>query len=356
MLEKDYRKNKAESFSSVKMFDSDRIKYYKKYIINDKSVEEEMSTAMKLGSLVDCKLFSEKDFDDKFVVATCNAPTGQIGEFTEKLCNLTLQSLDDNLVVTRDITEMMEEAFKAVKYDIKGLEVAFKKKDFSWLLTNFVGTEAETYYKICRSQFGKTVVDMNLVNASEKIIEELKTCEWTKDIINAKTEGDIEVIDQLAIIFDIGGIPFTGMPDRVIIDHKNKTITPYDLKITYVGEDFAYNYWKMKYYLQIASYNLALESWKNTRSDIKHYTVKGIEFIVGSSNLNSNPLLYSTNSVNIAEGLKGFSFKSGKSYKGLLELIRDIEWHKRNKLWRNSKEVYDNNGKMTINPFEENEL
>ena len=356
MTEKEYRSSEAESYSSIKMFDSDRIKYYKKYITQDKRVEEEMSTAMKLGSLVDCRLFSADEFDDKFVVASCNAPTGQIGEFTEKLCNITMQSLDSNLVVTRDITEMMEEAFKAVKYDSRGVEVAFKKKDFNWLVANFIGTDAENYYKICRSQFGKIVVDMNLVTASENIIEELTACEWTKDIILAKTEKDIEVIDQLSIIFAIEGIPFKGMPDRVIINHKSKTIKPYDLKVTYVGENFPYNYWKMKYYLQVASYTLALKHWKSTRKELENYLILDMEFIVGSSNLNSNPLLYRTKPSNTKEGLEGFTLNSGRRYKGLLELVKEVQWHKTNQLWRNSKEVYNNLGRMIIKPFEESEI
>jgi hypothetical protein len=352
MTEKDYRKEKRLSYSSVKDFDLDRIKFYKKHILFDQSEQTEMSTAMLLGSLIDCLLFSNETFDEKFHIANCIAPTGQIGDFTAELCSITLKSLNEDLVVTRDLTEMMEEAFKNVKYDRKGAEVKFKGKDFKWLVANFVGTEAESYYKECRSQFSKDVVDMNLINAANKIVEELKTCEWTKDIINATTTKDIEVLDQLIVLFEVGTEPFKAMLDRVIIDHKEKTIASYDLKVTYSGEDFQYNYWKMRYYLQVASYYLALMYYKKSRPDLEGYTVLPIEFIVGSSTLNSNPLIYTLTAVNVNEGLYGYITKAGNKYKGLYELIEDINWHKKNQLWRNSKEVYDNKGRMVIKPFE----
>jgi len=354
MTEKQYRAKKRESYSSVKLFDTDRVKYYKKIILNDKSEETEMSTAMLLGSLVDCKLFSPESFDDKFHIASCIVPTGQMNDFTQELCNLTLKCLDKNNIVTIELTELMEQAFKNVKYDKKGVEVKFKGKDFKWLVSNFVGSDAESYYKECRSQFNKYVVDMNLISASEKIIDELKTCEWTKDIILAESKGDIEVIDQLGLLFNVEDEPFKGMPDRVIIDHATKTITPYDMKISYAGEEFSYNYFKMKYYLQVASYYLGLLHYQRVeRPELKDYTIPSIEFIVGSSNLNSNPLLYSTNAINVNEGLYGFELKSGRKFKGLYELVRDINWHKKNQLWRNSREVYENKGKMIIKPFEE---
>ena len=362
MIDKEYRKLKKESYSSVKQFDSDRIKYYQKYILGQ-YVEDEMSTAMKLGSAVDCKIFAKDEWDDRFVVATCNLPGGQLGEFTEKLCTLTTASLDSELKVTREIDEMMLEAFNTIKFDKSGKEVKFKGKTFEWVVSQFVGSDAESYYKICRSQFGKIVLDMNLVNAAEKTIEELETCDWTKDIILAKSGGDLEVIDQLGITYEVNDMPFKGMPDRVIINHGDKeyklglmtlapkSITPFDLKISWSGEEFQYNYYKMKYYLQIASYYLALRSYATVdRPELMDYTIPSIEFIVGSSNLNSNPLLYSTNMVNVSEGLLGFEL-NGRKCKGLFELVAEIQWHKKNQLWRNSKEVYDNNGRMAIKPF-----
>lgn len=352
MTEQQYRKLERLSYSSVKEFDSNRIKFYKRYILNDRSDEDAPSTAVLLGSVADCKIFSPTEFDDRFHIANCNKPTGQMGDFVDELCNLTMKHLDKDLKLTKEVTELMEEAFKNVKYDKKGVEVAFKKKDFAWLLTNFVGTDAESYYKECRSQFGKYVVDLNLISAADKTIEELNECEWTKDIIGIKPSKDVEVFDQEPILFEVEGEPFKAMPDRIIVNHLLKTITPYDLKISFSGEDFQYNYWKMKYYLQVASYYLALHSWKKEKG-WEDYTIPGIEFIVGSSTLQSNPLLFSTNQLNINEGLYGFELKSGKKYKGLYELIREINWHKKNQLWRNSKEVYDRKGKMVIKPFEE---
>lgn len=377
MTEKEYRSLKdRQSFSAVKQFATDRVKFYKRYILGDKSLDEEMSTAMKLGTVVDCKKFSPDEFDDYIKVATCSEPSGQMGDFTRELVKVTKQSLDEEYKVTREMKDMMEEAFKNVKYNRKGEEIAFKKKDFAWLVNAFTGSDTELFYKTCRSEFGKVVVDLNLMDAAEKTADELEACEWTKPIWNIENKGDIEVIDQLPLLYNveiglapnIKQIPFKGKPDRVIINHSEeeykdgllvlppKSITPFDLKVTYTGEDFNYQYWKMKYYLQVASYFLGLNNYKTeVRPELKDYEIPGIEFIVASSTLTSNPLLFSTKQININEGLMGFVDKYGKRYKGLYELIGDIEWHKENGLWRNSKEVYENKGKMVIKPFEESE-
>jgi len=366
MTEKEYFKIKdRDSYSSCKKFDDDRITYYKEKILGQ-FTEKELSLDMKLGSLVDCKLFSPELVDEKFSVASCNAPVGQMGLFVEALCSLTNQCLDENLKLTKELSELIEEAFNSVKFDKSGKEVNFKKKDLSWLVKEFVGSDAEVYYRDCRSNFGKITIDLNLVSAADKIIEELQTHEWTKDLINLETKGDIEVINQLIILFEVEGAPFKAMLDKTVINHSDKefvvgnlvlppkSISPYDLKITWSGESYVYNYWKMKYYLQVASYYLGLLHYQRVeRPELKDYTIPSIEFIVGSSNLNSNPLLYSTNEINVNEGLYGFELKSGRKFKGLYELVRDINWHKKNQLWRNSREVYENKGKMIIKPFEE---
>ncbi len=349
----DYHKLKDRlSFSALKCFDDSRMKFFKKYILQDKSIEEDASIAMTLGNVVDCLLLKPEEFDSKFSIATCLAPTGQMGLFVEELCKLTLKSLDNDNQVTRDFKDLAEEAFRNVKYDKSGNEVAFKKKDFEWLLNNFIGSEAESYYKDCRSQFGKQVIDTNMLSSANNIVDSLKTCEFTENIVNLQTSEDVEVINQLTILYELDGIPFKSMIDKVVIYHKNMVIEPYDLKVTYLSENFDYAYWKTKYYLQIAIYKYALLRWAY-EMDYEKYMIEPLCFIVGDSTLQTKPLLWQTTDIHTDEGEYGFELSSGRKMKGFLSLIKDIKWHLETGTWTVSRENFLNKGICTLRTFEE---
>lgn len=340
------------SQSAIKLFDDSRIKFYKRFILGDKTIETK-SNSMILGDLVDCELLCKSEWDSRFAVANVSLPGGQLNEFTQELIKLTIASLDDNNTVIREITDLMEEAFKNVKYDYNGIEIAFKKKDFNWLTTNFIGTVFEEFYKESRVNFGKLVVDLNMIGQAEKVGESLKTCKFTRDIINLESSNYMEVINQLPIEFKLLETDCKALLDKAWINHNSHEIQPYDLKISYSGDNFNYSYWKNKYYLQAAMYNEALKYWiDNERTDLKNYTIKPLIFIVGDSTLQSKPLLWVTNDQNLQEGQLGFTLSSGRKAKGLYELIEDIKWHLDQNMWDMSKEAFKNDGKMSILPFE----
>ena len=115
-----------DSYSTLKLFATNRFKFYKKYV--EKAPEyllEEESESMNLGQMVDCLLTgTEAEFHEKFDFITCKRGGGQLWDFGDALWKLTQLSTNETGEMTREFSEIAEEAFNMVKYDKKGNEVA----------------------------------------------------------------------------------------------------------------------------------------------------------------------------------------------------------------------------------------
>jgi hypothetical protein len=61
------------------------------------------------------------------------------------------------------------------------------------------------------------------------------------------------------------------------------------------------------------------------------------------------PLLYTVSQKWHDAALKGFYTQSGYKYRGLDEIIDDISWHWKNQKFDFSREIYEQNGSLTLN-------
>lgn len=353
--EQEYRALKDRiSYSSIKQFDDNFKNFYKEHILRE-NVERETNQSMILGSIVDCMLLSPDEFDDRYTIATIEKPTGQVGDLAELLFKITLKYTDSEGSVTSEFGEIFIEAFEKMQKDGK-----FKNKSIENGLQAFRKIEdsvsGELYYDECRKNYGKQTVDLNTISMAEKIVDSLRNGEYTRDIINMKDSEGIEVHSQFPVLFEILGIPVKSLFDKVIINHNEKKIYPYDLKISWQILNFAYNYWKMKYYLQLGTYSLALKSYiKNDRPELADYEIVPMQFIVGDSALQSLPVIYKTNEKNVLEGIYGFTLTSGKKYRGVVDLVSEVARHIETGIWNQSMETYDNKGILELPTFEINE-
>ena len=353
MGEKEYRALPEISYSSIKDFDKNRVRFYKKYILGDTSslkedIEEKESVI--LGSVVDCLMTgTQHDFDQKFATINTAKKSGQMADFGDELWRLTKQYTTDGIVL-RDFTDLAEEAFNNVKFK-KGEEVAFKGKDFNTTLTKFIGSDEELLYKERRDKVGFIIISLDELNKAEKIKDALLETDWTGDIFNHQNSDTFTIHNQLIVQFELCGIKVKSMLDRVEIDHINKTIQPYDLKVSYLVNNFGYSYWKQKYYLQVPMYDLALTAWKDEQN-LDDYNLLPMKFIVADSTCQCKPVIWECSVENVVEGLNGFTLNTGRKIKGLIELVEEIKWCSENSIWTTPKEVFDNSGVMKIRPFE----
>lgn len=340
--EAQYRAVVMDSSSSLKDFSQDRKKYYKKYFLEEK-VEEKENLAANMGRIVEVLLMEPHLFDDKFYMSSCaSTPTGLMLDFVEALYKVTKESTDEFGVINKTFAEMSAEA-----YTISGFKIKYEA-----VMGKFIGSDAEIYYNEIRTVRSKnlTVINTMEVSIAEKIVEQLKTNSTTGPIVNLVNSSRYEVIDQMQVEgYIIDGHKFKSMLDKVVIDHKEKTIQPYDLKCTWNVENFYEEYYlyRRAYIQAYLYYNAMLHLVKTDDSPYYGYTVNFLQFIVCDSTNYYQPLIYTLDMDDMMDAYNGFVHK-GRTYPGIQELIAALTWCITTNTWNISHKNYLSNGVVNI--------
>jgi hypothetical protein len=339
--EAQYRAIYLDSSSSLKDFSMDRKKYHKKYILNQ-VVEDEESKAATTGRLVETLLMEPHLFDEKFHISTCmSTPTAMMLDFVEALYKYTVDATTEDGMVTRSFEDMCKDAYADAGFKIT-LDAVLKK---------FIGSEAEIYYKEIREVRSKklTVVTTKEIENAEKVVLELRTNPVTAEIVNLVNDTQYSVFNQLQVEgYEVFGHMFKSMMDKVILDHKAKTVQVYDLKCTWSVENFYSEYYLYRRaYIQGFLYHKAAETWASEMG-YGDYTILYPRFIVCDSTNYSNPLVYVMSVDSMDNALNGFEH-NGRQYPGVAQLIEDLKWTLDNDVWNISRENHINNGIVNLN-------
>lgn len=335
--EAQYRAVQMDSSSSLKEFSQNRKKYHKKYVLNER-VEEEDNLAATMGRIVETLLLEPEEFDNRFHMSiVTSAPTGLMLDFVEALYKHTAEATNEDGVLTRNFEELCKDAY---------VDSGFKIK-LDAVLNKFVGSDAEVYYKEIREvrSKGLTVVTTKDVDNATKIVEELKTNDFTAGIVNLVPSARYSIYNQLQIEgYKVDGHLFKSMIDKVIVDHDKKTVQVYDLKCTWSVENFYDEYYLYRRaYIQAYLYFFAA---KHHFAELDYLILDPI-FIVCDSTNYSAPLLYQTTIDSMLDAKKGFTYK-GREYPGVASLIEDLKWAIENDKWNISRENYLNNGVVKL--------
>jgi hypothetical protein len=340
--EAQYRAVEMDSSSSLKDFSQDRRKYYKKYILGEK-VEDKDSSAANMGRIVETLLMEPHLFDDKFYMSSCTStPTGLMLDFVEALYKHTRDATDENGIVTTPMNELLEAAYRDSGFKIK----------YEAVITKFVGSDAEIYYNEIRTVRSKnlTVINTTEVSIAEKIVEQLRINTTTAPIVNLTSSSRYEVIDQMQVEgYTVDGHKFKSMLDKVVIDHKEKTIQPYDLKCTWSVENFYEEYYLYRRaYIQAFLYYRAMFILVTDEASPCHgYKVEYLKFIVCDSTNYYQPLIYTLDDDDMNDAYKGFVHK-GRTYPGVQDLIAALTWCVTTGTWTISHKNYLSNGIVNI--------
>ena len=338
--EAQYRAIYLDSSSSLKDFSMDRKKYHKKYILNQ-VVEDEESKAATTGRLVETLLMEPHLFDEKFHISTCmSTPTAMMLDFVEALYKYTVEATTEDGMVTRSFEDMCKDAYADAGFKIT-LDAVLKK---------FIGSEAEIYYKEIREVRSKklTVVTTKEIENAEKVVLELRTNDVTANIVNLVNDTQYSVFNQLQVEgYEVFGHMFKSMMDKVILDHKAKTVQVYDLKCTWSVENFYSEYYLYRRaYIQGFLYHKAAESWA-IEMGYGDYEILLPKFIVCDSTNYANPLVYEMTQDSMNNAMNGFEYK-GREYPGVVQLIEDLKWTLDNDVWNISRENHINNGVVKL--------
>jgi hypothetical protein len=340
--ESEYRAVQMDSSSSLKDFSQDRRKYYKKYVLGEK-VEEKENLAANMGRIVETILMEPDTFDDKFFMSSCaTTPTGLMLEFVEALYRVTKEATDEFGTVTRPFNELAEEAYKLSGFKIK----------YEAVLTKFMGSDAEIYYNEIRTvrSKGLTVVNTAEVSIAEKIVEQLKTNSTTAPIVNLVNSSRYTIMDQLQVEgYSIDKFPLKSMLDKVIVDHDERVIKPYDLKCTWSVENFYEEYYlyRRAYIQAYLYYHAMLHLAQDPESEYYGYRVDYLQFIVCDSSNYYSPLIYTLDEGDMEDAYNGFVHK-GRTYPGVKEIIEGVKWAINTGVWNTSHKNYLANGVVNI--------
>lgn len=337
-----YRAIPKDSSSSLKDFSMDRRKYYKKHYLREK-VEEKENLAANMGNLVETLLLEPEEFDNRFYMSSCvNVPTGLMLEFVEALYKITDAAADGFGVVARPMEEMVDEAYKASGFKITKEAVVGK----------FLGSSAEIYYREIREVRSKklTVITSQDITNAERIVEELRNNEFTKDIINRVSDDKYTVVNQLKIEgYFVDGHEFKSMLDKVIVNHAEKKIDLYDLKCVWSVENFYNDYYLYRRaYIQAYLYYKAVRYLTQQKDHSWYgYNVEFLKFIVCDSINYYSPLIFTLDVEDMEDAKNGFTIND-KIYPGVEPLIKDLSWAQENDIWNISRENYINKGIVKI--------
>jgi hypothetical protein len=342
LTEAQYRAVKLDSSSSLKDFSTDRKKYRKRHILGEK-VEEKENLAANMGRIVETLLLEPEEFDNRFFMSsTVKAPTGLMLDFTEALYRVSRDATDENGIIQSSFEDITKEAYKISGFKIK----------YPAVMEKFIDSEAQIYYEEIRSIRPKnlTVITSQDVSNATRIVEELKVNFVTARIVNLVDSERFTVLNQYQVYgFDIDGLLFKGMLDKVIIDHKLKTVSPYDLKCVWSVENFYEDYYLFRraYIQAFVYYEAMMHLTRNKDGICFGYKVNFLKFMICDSINYFNPLVFTLSEQDMIDAYEGFEHK-GRTYPGVGNLIKDLKWCKETDIWGISRSNHEKGGIINI--------
>lgn len=332
----EYREIKALSQSSLKLLDQSPKYFYdtvERWLIGEIELpQDDPSSAQIVGDMVDIRLTkSLEELTNKYSSVT-NAPTGQMLDFVNESYRLiklgvnpkeAAQQAYNTVGIKRDSLEKMMERFKI---------------------------EGKLYYDSLVRAENKKVVPDNYFSLSERMVNDLREDRFTSKYVNQVSDFNIEVYHQVELQYEIGGVETKGMIDKLIIDHKAKTILPIDYK-TSSEANFRKSFIQYRYDIQAALYTELVREGYPIFIKLDGYELLPFMFIVCFS-IQRNPEVWIVSENDLRVGREG-GVRQGIVYKGYEQLIEDYKWHKHTGQWKYKKEVYDNQGVRILDCYDE---
>jgi PD-(D/E)XK nuclease superfamily protein len=284
------------------------------------------SQGIKMGSIIDDLKFSKDKFNDIYYVSDFDEPGASLGV----LCKIIISNY-------REIPDV-EEVLNIIERN--GLWKSVKQREK--VLEKFNTDEFWGYLKDKYQGGSRTVITSEEMSKAEDIVEVLSNHNHSKNLFSDELEHHY----QYSFVTMIGKFQFKGILDILSIDHTNKIVYMKDLKTGAASaSEFQISLVKYRYYLQAAVYRLGFEAICK-QLGLKGYELAPFEFVyIGLKE--RVPVTFIVSDKWNEAALNGFMI-GGYQYKGLYELIDDIYFHWKNKVYDLSREVYENNGRISL--------
>lgn len=328
-VESEYRAIDRLSYSALKQFDTDRKKFWKKYILKE-DVPKEESDYLTMGTLVDFLKTEPESIDEFFVINTSPTPKPQMKVFCDILA-LNKQNYEG-----LNFEELLQKSYDDLKEQNGGkIGTGFEK-----YVINF-NTEGLDYYKEVLNSHGKTVISVEQLNIATSIVDKINKCSAFKP------KGVI--IPKVQVLFSYKGHDLKSELDEVE-DLGGGNWILYDYKASsFLESFFDFAYIKMKYYIQQYLYQIAFKEW--CIQNDKLFNSCQFKFKVMDMNNYSDPILYEVPKNHFEAAKEGFIYR-GRYIKGVDQILDEITYHTKVDNWTASKQAIENNSTLVLPELE----
>ena len=262
---------------------------------------------MEFGSLFDSFITKGKKTLDEYIMCDITVPPAEKGVLDVLSSTCTYENFDE--VPMRDVINAAE----TVSYQPKW------KPDTRYAHIS----EYAKYYNTVKS--GKKLVPKADWDDAIEMYRIFREDPYLKTIFGAKSTKDIEYLYQLQFcvpwLIEDEDVKVKCMFDLLIVNHKNKTIRPVDLKTSSMpAYDFPEHFVKMRYDIQAQLYTHVLQKVIAQDYELNEYTILPFLF-TDISRTDKVPVTYE---IDLAGN---FSFSKGDKvyqYKGWEELLAEI--------------------------------
>jgi len=301
---------------------------YLKAIKNQERNDEEIPDHFVFGSVVDIMLTGNKDeFDERFI---------KIPDETK--CSDALKPIIDSIF----IAVSWKEIESLDKFPTEILEVARANnyynnyKDDTLIAT--VIKQGSDYFELLKTTIGKTPITETEYAKAVNCTMAVRSNEFTQKY--CKKQPDVEFWDKFIIEFKLK-IEIKGELDRIIINHKDKLITPIDFKTTSKPiYSFNSEFWKFRYDFQAATYIIGLCNHPKIISLLSDgYKLDTFKYIVVEKELIHNPMVFNVPQDVIEIGIHGGE-RSTYNLEGLHQSIDRYKFAEKNNKWDYPMEYY----------------
>lgn len=347
MTEQEYRADSEHlNYSLLKQLD--------KHPSNVISNEEVWNEGMEFGDIVDILATNPDSFDEKYAIINFEKPSGQVLQLADYVYNLAIRNNEgfDKILYESHVLQGIDDLgiFKTPKDDNKRKTKLEENNFWDYLAFLF---ESE----------GKRVIDSDRYMECEIAVSSLQSHPFTAGYFHS-IPSDVQVFDQVPFFAELSGVKFKVLVDRLLVNLNKNIIEPVDLKTGWSEvENFPYTFFNQRYDIQCSLYTDVItygkpenEALRAILEQNKNINIEPYKFIVINSKPPYNCAIWSPDKRVLNHGrIGGRLYPSGKHRKGYVRLATELKWHQDNDLWDYPKEIYDNNGHMTIeHPMENN--
>lgn len=325
ITEKEYRELHEPSYSFLSAIDR----------LGPKKALEDVdpTTPMIFGTIVDSKM------DNSFDPSNYHVMKGiQIGEKLQKVVDMLFSSLTAPIQTLPAAKSCLQTMLEEVDIDY------YSNRTPEWRANKVCSDQvAIAYYQELFKAKDKTLIDDRMIDDADNCKKVLETHEFTRDIFS---DNHDDCMYQFKYIYEYKGVKIKVMLDRIIVNHRLKTVSPYDLKTGGKSSmEFLSSFYKYRYDFQGFLYLGAVNDL--IQKHFKGYKFEPFRFIY-IGRYEKKPLVWEMDYSHIQATKTGF-YKDGKKYLGIDESIKNYLWYKKNNFKVDyPEEIYNNNGIIQI--------